>query len=294
MKKVIRLTESDLLKIVKKVINENLGISGEAEKLAKIIVDNLPRLKEEPEILIDENINILNIEEIIIRDRGYQNPHFNKIESIIIPEGVRLVFGLSIKDAYSTILHEAFHGIDFIYKKGKFDSKLPFFQQDTALKLPILYSDKYRLGSLLYLLNDEEVKAHLHGAYITGKEFYKTLTGTKDEKRNQLYKFLNKENSFYQDYMMYSDPMILLNKLKKPLLQKLTYGYYNENGENEYTRLLGVLNHYFRLKPKYNTITDSDIEKFKKELSRKLRAGFERFRKGLGRIVMKIESEFED
>jgi hypothetical protein len=291
MKRVIRLTESDLTRIVKKVINEDLGVSDDAKKLAEIIIENLPRLKSESEIVIDENINILNIEEIIIRNRGGLNPYFNQLESIIIPEGTRLIFGFSPKDSYKTILHEAFHGVDFIYKKGNFQDKLPHFTRSTAMKLPSLFSNKYKLGSLLYLLSDEEVKAHLHGAYAEGKEYYKTLVGNKEEKQKKLFDYLNEQNFFYKNFFNNKSAIELLNKLSKDLLKQLTYGYYNENGENEYTMLLGILNHYFKMKPKYNTVTDEQIEKFKKELSQKLEDGFIRFRRGLGRVVMKIVEE---
>jgi len=291
MGKIIRLSESDLVKIVKRVINEDLGVSDDAKKLAEIIIENLPRLKNESEILIDENINILNIEEIIIRDRGGLNPYFNQQESVIIPEGARLIFGFKSNDQYKTILHEAFHGVDFIYKKGKFDNILPNFTMSTAMKLPTLFSNKYKLGTLLYLLNDEEVKAHLHEAYAEGAKYYKTLDGSENEKIKKLFKYLNEKNNFYQDYFNNSTLIDLLNKLSKNLLKQLTYGYYNENGENEYTKLLGILNHYFKMKPKYNTVTDLQIDKFKKELSGKLENGLNRFRKGLGRIVMKIAEE---
>jgi hypothetical protein len=46
------------------------------------------------------------------------------------------------------------------------------------------------------------------------------------------------------------------------------------------------------MKPKFDTVTDEQIEKFKKELSQKLESGYNRFRKGLGRIVMLIEDEY--
>jgi hypothetical protein len=301
MKKIVRLTESDLIKIVKKVLvennkygllNESLGISDDAKKLTDIISENLPRLENEYEIIIDENIGIPNIEKIIIRRRGNMNPHFNNIDSKITENGGILIFGLSPSDKSETILHEAFHGIDFIYKKGKFSKKLPDFTISTAFKLPSVWSPKYRFGTLLYLLNDEEVKAHLHGAYEEGKKFYQTLEGTKEEKRKILYDFLKKQNRFYNDYFDFSSPMELLDRLSKETLQQLTYGYFNENGENQYTMLMGIINHYFNMKPKYKTVTDSEIEKFKKLISKDLERGFNRFKKGLGRIVVKIEDEF--
>jgi len=299
MKKVIRLTESDLLRIVKRVINEDLGISQEAKKLADIIMENLPRLENEDEFYIEENINILNIEEIIIKNRLGKNPYFNQQDSIIIDEGVRLVFGFSPKDKYETVLHEAFHGIDFIYKKGKFSDKLPQFRAKTLgglSKLLTMFTPKHALGMLLYLLSDEEVKAHLHGAYADGTKFYKTLDGSKEEKREKLVKYLKDKNNLYDIdggfvFVKFSDIYGLLNKLSKSTLQELTYGYYNENGENEYTKLLGIINHYFKMKPKFKTVTDQQIEKFKKELSKKLENGANHFKKGLGRIVMLIEKE---
>jgi hypothetical protein len=299
MKKTVRLTESDLTRIIKRVIieskkqklNESLGISNDAKNLAEILIENIPRLKNESEILIDENINVLNIEEIIIRNRGGLNPYFNQQESIITPNRSRLVFGFSPNEQYKTVLHEAFHGVDYVYKKGIINNKLPHFTISTAMKLPALVSNKYKLGTLLYLLSDEEVKAHLHGAYAEGKEYYKTLDGTESEKTKKLFEYLNEKNYFYKDYFNNSSPIELLNKLSKDLLKQLTYGYYNENGENEYTMLLGVLNHYFKMKPKYNTVTDSQIEKFKKELSIKLKNGYNRFRNGLGRVVMTIIEE---
>jgi hypothetical protein len=302
MKKVIRLTESDLTRIVKRVINESLGISDESKKLANIIMENLSKLENEDEISIEEGIDILNIKEIILKNRGGMNPYFNQHESIIIDEGVRLVFGLSPKDDYSTILHESFHGIDFIYKKGNFSEKLPQFIAKTTgglSKLLSVVTPKHALGMLLYLLSDEEVKAHLHGAYADGVKYYKTLEGSKEEKREKLYNYINKKNGLYQTkidggfvFVRFSDFYELLNKLSKSTLQELTYGYYNENGENNYTRLLGILNHYFKMKPKFDTVTDEQIEKFKKELSQKLESGYNRFRKGLGRIVMLIEDEY--
>ncbi len=299
MKKIVRLTENDLTHIIKQIIrentkqnlNESLGISNDAKKLAEILIENIPRLKNESEILIDENINILNIEEIIIRDRGHLDPYFNQNESIIIPDGARLIFGFSPKDDYKAVLHEAFHGVDFVYKKGKFDNRLRHFIRTTALKPLSLFSSKYKLGSLLYLLNDEEVKAHLHEAYAEGKEYYKTLDGSDEEKGKKLFDHLNRKNILYQDYFGNSTPMELINKLPKDLLRQLTYGYYNQDGENEYTMLLGIINHYFKMKPKYNKVTDLEVEKFKKEISRKLEAGYDRFRKGLGRVVMMIIDE---
>ena len=106
--------------------------------------------------------------------------YFNNIDSKITENGGILIFGLSPSDKSETILHEAFHGIDFIYKKGKFSKKLPHFTISTSFKLPSVWSPKYRFGTLLYLLNDEEVKAHLNGAYEEGKKFYQTLEGTKE------------------------------------------------------------------------------------------------------------------
>jgi hypothetical protein len=299
MSRIVRLTESDLTRIVKRVINESMGISDDSKKLANIIMENLPKLKNEDEISIEEGIDILNIKEIILKNRGGMDPYFNQHESIIIDEGVRLVFGLSPKDGYSTILHESFHGIDFIYKKGKFSDKLPQFIAKTTgglSKLLSVVTPKHALGMLLYLLSDEEVKGHLHGAYADGTEYYKTLEGSKEEKREKLYNYINKKNNLYEidgdfGFVRFSDFYELLSKLSKSTLQELTYGYYNENGENNYTRLLGVLNHYFKMKPKFNTVTDEQIEKFKKELSQKLESGYNRFRKGLGRIVMLIEKE---
>lgn len=299
MKKVVRLTERDLTRIVKRVINESMGISDDSKKLANIIMENLPKLKNEDEISIEEGIDILNIKEIILKNRGGMDPYFNQHESIISDEGVRLVFGLSPKDGYSTILHESFHGIDFIYKKGKFSDKLPQFIAKTTgglSKLLSVVTPKHALGMLLYLLSDEEVKSHLHGAYADGTEYYKTLEGSKEEKREKLYKYINDKNNLYEIdggfvFVRFSDFYELLNKLSKSTLKELTYGYYNQNGENNYTRLLGILNHYFKMKPKFDTVTDEQIEKFKKELSRKLESGYNRFRKGLGRIVMLIEKE---
>ena len=64
MKKVIRLTESDLTRIVNRVINESLGISDESKKLANIIMENLSKLENEDEISIEEGIDILNISNV--------------------------------------------------------------------------------------------------------------------------------------------------------------------------------------------------------------------------------------
>jgi hypothetical protein len=282
-------------------INESLGISGEAKKLADLLMENLPKLVKENEISIKENINILNIKEIILENRKGGDPYFDHLKSLVTNEGYTLIFGLSAKDEYHTVLHEAFHGIDFIYKKGKFSDKLPQFRAKTTgglSKLLSVVTPKHALGMLLYLLSDEEVKAHLHGAYVDGTEYYKTLDGSKEEKREKLYRYINNKNGLYQTkmdggfvFVRFSDFYELLNKLSKSTLQELTYGYYNENGENNYTRLLGILNHYFKMKPKFKNVTDEQIEKFKKELGQKLESGYNRFRKGLGRIVMLIEKE---
>ena len=52
MKKIIKLTENDLVRIVKRVINEDLGISEDAEKLCKLLMDNIGKLSSESEITI--------------------------------------------------------------------------------------------------------------------------------------------------------------------------------------------------------------------------------------------------
>jgi hypothetical protein len=302
MKRIVRLTESDLKKIVRRVINESLGINEEAKKLADLITQHISGIETNRTIVLEDNIDILNIKKIIINriSRGF-NPYFDHLNSKTTEEGSTLIFGLRPKEDYSTILHESFHGVDFIYKKGKFSDKLPYFRRNTNTGLSgflnlALFTPKHAFGLLLYLLSDEEVKSRLHDVYADGTKYYKTLIGSKEEKRKKLFEYINNENYLFTlkgglGFVRFSDFYELLNKLSKETLQELTYGYYNENGENTYTRLLGILNHYFKMKPKFETVTDQQIEKFKKEVSKQLESGHERFRKGLGRIVMLIEKE---
>lgn len=241
MEKVIRLTETDLTRIVKRVISENLGVNNDVKTISNFLFDKIKTFRPGTHTITKNdlpNLEVIDISKLIINitSKNYNSGiigGFNVSKSKKTNDGIVGYFHFNGQPSKNIIAHEATHLLQFDklgYNKTKIkhqkDLTLPRVAKDTLPlftgKLSDVEKDIFEdFFYLLYLSTDDEIFARVTQLYPSIESLkqknkpYEDVLNNADnvEDKNFITKYLNTnsvENTIKNSGVM-SDANKLIN-----------------------------------------------------------------------------------